>query len=108
MSLLLLQVAPIFRMAYLGKAVKKYIAEKSATLPDGIRMDVWIDLPKYLEGSLNRMENNIISGALLVFVVLSLFLRMKVAFWVIVGKRLWEGLLNGVAGTFLIVITRLG
>ncbi len=68
-----------------AKAVKKYIAEKSATLPDGIRMDVWIDLPKYLEGSLNRMENNIISGALLVFVVLSLFLRMKVAFWVIVG-----------------------
>ena len=68
-----------------ARAVKKYIAEKSATLPDGIRMDVWIDLPKYLEGSLNRMENNIISGALLVFVVLSLFLRMKVAFWVIVG-----------------------
>jgi multidrug efflux pump subunit AcrB len=68
-----------------AKAVKKYIAEKSETLPDGIRMDVWIDLPKYLEGSLNRMENNIISGALLVFVVLSLFLRMKVAFWVIVG-----------------------
>jgi len=68
-----------------ARAVKKYIAEKSETLPDGIRMDVWIDLPKYLEGSLNRMENNIISGALLVFIVLSLFLRMKVAFWVIVG-----------------------
>ena len=68
-----------------AKAVKNYIAEKSKTLPDGIRMDVWIDLPKYLEGSLDRMENNIISGALLVFVVLSLFLRMKVAFWVIVG-----------------------
>jgi multidrug efflux pump subunit AcrB len=68
-----------------AKAVKKYIVEKSASLPDGIRIDVWIDLPKYLEGSLNRMQNNIISGALLVFVVLSLFLRMKVAFWVIVG-----------------------
>ncbi len=68
-----------------AQAVKKYIAEKSATLPEGIRMDVWIDLPKYLEGSLDRMQNNIVSGALLVFVVLSLFLRMKVAFWVIVG-----------------------
>jgi multidrug efflux pump subunit AcrB len=68
-----------------AKAVKAYIAEKSKTLPDGIHMDVWIDLPKYLEGSLDRMENNIISGAILVFVVLSLFLRMKVAFWVIVG-----------------------
>ena len=68
-----------------SRAVKEYIAEKSKTLPDGIRMDVWIDLPKYLEGSLDRMQNNIISGAILVFVVLSLFLRMKVAFWVIVG-----------------------
>ena len=68
-----------------SRAVKEYIAEKSKTLPDGIRMDVWIDLPKYLEGSLKRMQNNIISGAILVFVVLSLFLRMKVAFWVIVG-----------------------
>ena len=68
-----------------AKAVKKYIAEKRETLPDGIRMDIWIDLPKYLEGSLDRMQNNIISGALLVFIVLSLFLRMKVAFWVIVG-----------------------
>ena len=68
-----------------SQAVKDYIAEKSKTLPDGIRMDVWIDLPKYLEGSLDRMQNNIISGAILVFIVLSLFLRMKVAFWVIVG-----------------------
>jgi multidrug efflux pump subunit AcrB len=68
-----------------AQAVKDYIAEKSKTLPEGIRMDVWIDLPKYLEGSLDRMQNNIISGAILVFIVLSLFLRMKVAFWVIVG-----------------------
>jgi multidrug efflux pump subunit AcrB len=68
-----------------ARAVKEYIAEKSKKLPDGIRLDVWIDLPKYLEISLKRMQNNIISGAILVFIVLSLFLRMKVAFWVIVG-----------------------
>ncbi len=68
-----------------ARAVKEYIAKKSETLPEGVRLDVWIDLPKYLEGSLDRMQNNIISGAILVFIVLSLFLRMKVAFWVIVG-----------------------
>jgi len=68
-----------------SRAVKEYIAEKNKSLPEGIQLDVWIDLPKYLEGSLDRMESNIISGALLVFIVLSLFLRMKVAFWVIVG-----------------------
>jgi multidrug efflux pump subunit AcrB len=68
-----------------ARAVKEYVARKSEGLPEGIRLDVWIDLPKYLQFSLDRMQNNIISGALLVFVVLSLFLRMKVAFWVIIG-----------------------
>jgi multidrug efflux pump subunit AcrB len=68
-----------------ARVVKAYIAEKEKALPPGISLDIWIDLPKYLEGSLNRMQNNMISGAILVFVVLSLFLRMKVAFWVIVG-----------------------
>ena len=48
-------------------------------------METWIDLPRYLQGSLDRMMDNIINGALLVFIVLSLFLRMKVAFWVMVG-----------------------
>ncbi len=68
-----------------ARVVKAYIEKKRTTLPDGIKLDVWIDLPKYLETSLGRMQDNIVSGALLVFVVLSLFLRMKVAFWVIVG-----------------------
>ena len=66
-------------------AVKAYIETKRSSLPDGIRLDVWIDLPKYLQSSLNRMNENILSGAILVFIVLSMFLRMKVAFWVIVG-----------------------
>ena len=48
-------------------------------------MDTWIDLSKYLEGRLSMMVDNMVMGAILVFVVLSLFLRMKVAFWVIVG-----------------------
>ena len=66
-------------------AVKAYIDTKRSSLPDGIKLDVWIDLPKYLKNSLNRMNENIVTGAILVFIVLSLFLRMKVAFWVIVG-----------------------
>ena len=66
-------------------AVKKYLAAKEKTLPAGVEMDTWIDLSKYLEGRLSMMIDNMIMGAILVFVVLSLFLRMKVAFWVIVG-----------------------
>ena len=68
-----------------ARVVKEYIEERKASLPDGVELQTWIDLPKYLEGSLDRMMSNIVNGAVLVFVVLSLFLRMKVAFWVMVG-----------------------
>ena len=66
-------------------AVKDYLLKKSKTLPAGVETDIWIDLPQYLEGRLNMMQSNMVTGAVLVFVVLSLFLRMKVAFWVIAG-----------------------
>jgi multidrug efflux pump subunit AcrB len=68
-----------------ARNVKNYLATKSTALPDGVKMDTWIDLPRYLEDRLKMMNSNMISGAILVFLVLSLFLRMKVAFWVIVG-----------------------
>jgi multidrug efflux pump subunit AcrB len=66
-------------------AVREYVANKSAQLPDGIQMDVWADRSVYLNDRLQMMIDNIYLGALLVFIVLSLFLRMKVAGWVIVG-----------------------
>ena len=66
-------------------AVREYLDEKEADLPAGVEMDTWIDLSRYLEGRLELMFDNMFMGALLVFVVLSLFLRMKVAFWVMVG-----------------------
>jgi len=66
-------------------AVKKYVAEKRANLPAGVEMDLWVDRSHYLEGRLETMMTNMWQGALLVFLVLSLFLRMKVAGWVIIG-----------------------
>ena len=65
--------------------VKAYIEDKSARLPSGIEIDVWIDRSYYLKDRLSMMTTNMLQGALLVFVVLSLFLRMKVAWWVVVG-----------------------
>ena len=66
-------------------AVKKYVEEKRRTLADGVEMDLWVDRSHYLQGRLQTMTKNLWQGALLVFLVLSLFLRMKVAGWVIVG-----------------------
>ena len=56
-----------------------------SALPPGVNMDIWIDRSHYLVGRLQMMANNMWQGALLVFIVLSLFLRLKVAMWVVVG-----------------------
>ncbi|NNF51422.1 MAG: efflux RND transporter permease subunit [Gammaproteobacteria bacterium] len=65
--------------------VRAYIAEKVKTLPAGVMLETWVDRSHYLRGRLDMMVSNMLQGALLVFVVLSLFLRLKVAMWVIVG-----------------------
>ena len=66
-------------------AVKEYLTRKTASLPDGVQMDTWIEASRYLNDRLDLMIDNMVMGAILVFIMLSLFLRMKVAFWVIVG-----------------------
>ena len=66
-------------------AVKAYAARKAEELPDGVEMDLWIDRSHYLEGRLEMMLENLFMGAILVFLILSMFLRMKVAGWVIIG-----------------------
>jgi multidrug efflux pump subunit AcrB len=66
-------------------AVKTYIADKRASLPDGAKLDIWIDRSHYLEGRLDLMLRNMVQGAVLVFLILALFLRLKVACWVIIG-----------------------
>jgi multidrug efflux pump subunit AcrB len=68
-----------------AKAVRAYVEKKAESLPDGISIDVWIDRSHYLQGRLDMMMKNMLQGAALVFIVLSLFLRLKVAGWVIVG-----------------------
>ena len=66
-------------------AVKQYVEKKRASLPEGVEMDLWVDRSHYLNGRLLMMTSNLWQGALLVFLILSLFLRMKVAGWVIIG-----------------------
>ncbi|MEO0953324.1 MAG: efflux RND transporter permease subunit, partial [Pseudomonadota bacterium] len=65
--------------------VKEFIAEYSRDIPDGVTIDVWVDRAHYLQDRLDMMLNNMFQGAILVFLVLTLFLRLKVAQWVIIG-----------------------
>ncbi|RFF28104.1 MULTISPECIES: efflux RND transporter permease subunit [unclassified Wenzhouxiangella] len=68
-----------------SEAVRDYIAEKQEELPDGLSVDWWADISYYLKGRMEMMGKNLIAGAVLVFLILALFLRLKLAFWVMVG-----------------------
>jgi multidrug efflux pump subunit AcrB len=50
-----------------------------------VNLAAWADVTYYLKGRLDMMIKNMIYGALLVFLSLALFLRLKLAFWVMVG-----------------------
>ncbi|MEE4303468.1 MAG: efflux RND transporter permease subunit [Wenzhouxiangella sp.] len=68
-----------------SEQVRDYIAEKQQELPAGISVDWWADISYYLQGRMEMMGKNLVAGAILVFLILTLFLRLKLAFWVMVG-----------------------
>jgi multidrug efflux pump subunit AcrB len=62
-----------------------YVEKQSAVLPAGVKLETWVDMTYYLNGRLNMMLDNMKSGAVLVFLLLALFLRVRLAFWVMMG-----------------------
>ncbi|MYD70779.1 MAG: efflux RND transporter permease subunit [Acidobacteria bacterium] len=66
-------------------AVRDYAERARLWLPEGITLTVWQDESQALSDRLAIMLNNGAMGFVLVFVVLSLFLRMRLAFWVSFG-----------------------
>lgn len=69
----------------ISKSVNAFLVKAGKDFPDNIQADTWGDSSFYLNDRLNMMLENMFWGALLVFLVLSLFLKIKLAFWVIVG-----------------------
>ncbi|WP_421134511.1 efflux RND transporter permease subunit [Alteromonas sp. A079] len=69
----------------ISEQVNTYLSAAKEDFPAHITADIWGDSSFYLADRLNMMLENMFFGALLVFLVLSLFLKIKLAFWVIVG-----------------------
>ncbi|MEX1196271.1 MAG: efflux RND transporter permease subunit [Pseudohongiellaceae bacterium] len=67
------------------EAVLDYVEAQRGTFPNSINVDTWGNSAFYLKGQLNMMLGNLAMGALLVFLVLTTFLRLKSALWVMVG-----------------------
>ncbi len=69
----------------IGRAVRQYISEMQANLPPGVAIDYWRDRSRIVKLRLNTLLESAIQGGLLIFLLLTLFLRPSVAVWVCVG-----------------------
>ncbi|MBN7821740.1 efflux RND transporter permease subunit [Bowmanella yangjiangensis] len=72
-------------MVPVAKSVKDFIEHRNQTLPHGVEMKVLVDMTYYLNARLDMMLNNLWQGAILVALMLTIFLRFRLAFWVMVG-----------------------
>ena len=68
-----------------SETVRSYVAEAGDRLPPGISIATWQDTSVLLEDRTNMLLRNGFTGLILVFIVLTLFLRMRLAIWVAIG-----------------------
>lgn len=64
---------------------RDYVEEAAGWLPAGVTLETWRDRSVVLRARLNTLLKSALQGGLLVVLLLSLFLRPVVAFWVTIG-----------------------
>jgi multidrug efflux pump subunit AcrB len=83
----------LVKVARLGKqdiqeisnAVKEYIRDEAPRLPAGVTLTVWNDDSISLKDRLDTLLNSARQGFVIVLILLALFLRPRLAFWVSAG-----------------------
>jgi|TARA_B110000483_G_scaffold228870_1_gene292199 multidrug efflux pump subunit AcrB len=68
-----------------AQAVYEFVETRGATLPEGVSLDVWRDSSTSFTARLATLKRSGIGGLILVFILLLLFLRPALAFWVSLG-----------------------
>lgn len=69
----------------ISNKVREYVDQSRANFPAGIDLYVWDDESKSIRGRLNTLLSSMFQGSILVMVVLGMFLRPGLAFWIVVG-----------------------
>ena len=80
----------VFRMGdqsaiEIASLATEYVAEAQARLPEGVSLTVWQNEAESLNNQLSLMLQSGFAGFALVFLVLALFLELRLAFWVSLG-----------------------
>ncbi|WP_404340824.1 efflux RND transporter permease subunit [Pseudoalteromonas mariniglutinosa] len=68
-----------------AEAVKNYITDQQANLPQGFYLSYWDDDSEVVKSRIATLTSNALQGGILVLALLTLFLRPAIAFWVFIG-----------------------
>jgi multidrug efflux pump subunit AcrB len=68
-----------------NEAVRSYVESARPALPAGVQLDFWLDRSEIFSSRAKMLVNSGLSGLVLVFVVLTLFLRPAIALWACAG-----------------------
>ncbi len=68
-----------------AETVLDYINQRKQTLPAGLSLSYWRDSSKVVKARINTLTKSMIQGIGLVLILLALFLRPDLAFWVSLG-----------------------
>ena len=65
--------------------VRNYVEQKRSSLPEGVSMTSWEDTSVVLRSRIGLLTRNAYLGLVLVFICLTLFLNIRLAFWTTMG-----------------------
>jgi multidrug efflux pump subunit AcrB len=68
-----------------NEAVRNYAEQARATMPPGVQLDIWLDRSEVFRSRANMLIKSGMIGLVLVFILLTLFLRPIIAMWVCIG-----------------------
>lgn len=68
-----------------SRAVDEYLAGKRPLLPPSVQVTKWMDMARLIQGRIDLLARNGALGLLLVFLILWLFVELRLSFWVTMG-----------------------
>ncbi len=80
-----------------SRAVRSVTEDMAGRLPTGVQLAIWGEYSVYMKDRLSLLAENAWQGLLIVFVLLALFLDVRLAFWVAAGIPI------SIAGALLIM-----
>ena len=72
-------------LMHITDTVKAFVENRNKTMPPGYELAIWFDQSEMVQGRMDLLTRNGLQGLFVVFLVLALFLELRLAFWVAMG-----------------------